>query len=729
MTGADGGDLATLLARGTAKLEKVVGNGARQVLQGLSNVGRSAGKAAKSAKLAATATKISGSAATLSLALVTQGINTAYTIAILDLIKTNTEIRDREFNRWNADYTNLINLLSQANNDIDEANRVNAENQVKFNEQLVINDQQRQQLLEAQANINDLAEDNRNKADQISILNQTLAEFRAEVEANQAEADDVIDDLVAQGNSIEEQLATAQANIVQIEDVITRLLNQVAAQQTKIDDMEANILRLSDLADFYRAEFIALREDVEQGRELTEAQISSLGARLTLAERKLRTAQSSVGSGIAVREAANTQNKILDLASVLAGLGSYAPTITATNIYNNTSGFESEYADLISQVNAGGAVNQEQLDDFRDNLLDGFANIPIPGLGLTVAAGLSTTINQTTRSAISSAVESGVCSSTQPGGCMQNNVFQPLNQRFDGLVNSAGTAFSAANFTILNAMQPVLNTVKTTTDTIKGVVNATNAVVNNATHGLAAIQNFASKAWEATGADKILNAITTAVVIHNGVQLSTNLTATIGETASVVLDAMGIQDETGNPIDVNGFIRAKLNNLLTTLLGAETYAALTQKLATYNRIYQASANVLDAANDLFDSARSVAESTAENTGKIGNALLEAGVVYEDAYDEMAERISPQSRAQRRLERFRQGLEEIEDTVSTVGNIASEVVSTKDSFTELKEAKEEWQEEKQAVIDEIKTQKAETKTASQAETDVTDTDFDRTESGT
>ena len=73
--------------------------------------------------------------------------------------------------------------------------------------------------------------------------------------------------------------------------------------------------------------------------------------------------------------------------------------------------------------------------------------------------------------------------------------------------------------------------------------------------------------------------------------------------------------------------KAKMTELLSSVIGATNYEALTKKIAAANRIYQSAANVLDLTRSLFDSARNVAELTAENTGKIGNALRESGAVY------------------------------------------------------------------------------------------------------
>lgn len=263
-----------------------------------------------------------------------------------------------------------------------------------------------------------------------------------------------------------------------------------------------------------------------------------------------------------------------------------------------------------------------------------------------------------------------------------------------GGASNGGTSFapgSQANTQIAGLINdafvqnPLLQRIDTTTQ-------ASRSILSNANHGLERIQNFASTAWEAARGDKILNAVSTVLLIHNGVMLSRNLGQTIGDAASVTLNALGIQDETGSPIDVNQFVGGKIQELLTSLLGQQNYEQLTQKIASANRVYQSTANLLDTTQALFDSARTISELTAENTGKIGNALKESGAVYENAYEDFVETINPQNVTQRRLERFRQGLEQIEDNVSTVSQISSEVVQTRENFTQLREEKETWQTE-------------------------------------
>ena len=262
---------------------------------------------------------------------------------------------------------------------------------------------------------------------------------------------------------------------------------------------------------------------------------------------------------------------------------------------------------------------------------------------------------------------------------------------------------------------PILQRIDTTTQTSRGILSS-------ATHGLERIQSFAATAWEATRGDKILNAVSTVLLIHNGVMLSRNLGQTIGDAASTTLQALGIDDPEGNPIDVNQFVGGKIQELLTSLLGQQNYEDLTRRIASANRVYQSTANLLDTTQSLFDSARTIAELTAENTGKIGNALKESGAVYESAYDDFVEQINPQNVTQRRLERFRQGLEQIEDNVSTVSQISSEVVQTRENFTQLREEKNQWQAEFNELQQTLATERKEEKDDVQVTANISSSDF-------
>ncbi len=382
-----------------------------------------------------------------------------------------------------------------------------------------------------------------------------------------------------------------------------------------------------------------------------------------------------------------------------------------------------------SRLGEVSSVNDQQYRDVLDRLKD----IPVLTSGAVVGAlnptlttisdHASLSVDQTTPSAISEAAASGVCSTTQPGGCMNTNVTKPLQDQAGKMINAAGTAYSAANNLLLSDMKGTLGDIGKTVTTIKNVTNTTLGVVQHAKHGLEAIQNFASTAWKAAHGDKVMAGITTALTVHNAMMLSNNLGQTIAEAGSVTLSAIGIKDEQGNAFDIGAIVKGKMTEILTNILGAEQYAALTVRVAKANRIYQASVNVLDTTRALFDSARSIAELTAENTGKIGNALKESGAVYETAYSDFVEKVNPQSAAMRKLERFREGLETVEAGVSTISQISSEVVETKDNFEQLKQEKEEWKKEVETAIEEKAVVKEAEKKEAQVSVDIDELDFD------
>ena len=159
-------------------------------------------------------------------------------------------------------------------------------------------------------------------------------------------------------------------------------------------------------------------------------------------------------------------------------------------------------------------------------------------------------------------------------------------------------------------------------------------------------------------------------------------------------------------------------------VGEAKYKALTVKLAAANRIYQSGANLLDTVRSLANSAHSVAEITVQHTGEIGNALRESGVVAENAYDEMIEKVNPHSAAISKLANFSDTLDNVEDAFSSIGNVSSEVVEIRENVTQLRDEKKQFldtiEEEKKVLKQETEQDKED----SEAKTDVEDIDFEK-----
>ncbi len=718
-----GRNILEAIASGAAKFEGIKGNGIRSAIDGLNNLGKGAAKNLDKIKgLGSAVANNAGAIMTVSSLALGIG-NSLISIGTLKLIEQDRKNNEFALNALSRDYTSMMNFVSQNRNDIAIAQAANATNQATIQEQQNVNAYQYQQILEAQTQLNSLVNTNREQTQQIANANATLTAYRTQVDELEDDITEFKTDLTNQAIELESALVQAEAINTDQAAMIEYLGRWNNAQQTQIDSLELQINDLVEVSRYWQTEFNDLRQElglIETPSLLT----GSLSKRtIYVTENEASTVGAGAGAAAATAGTVDSQNGILDLASGLAGVSTQVPPITAEDVRGGTSTFNDTLTDLIDQIDISNAVEASDIQSIRDGVKADMESVIPVLLGASVVPSLDLLRTQTSAPAIQQAAAAGVCDSSKPGGCLDTNIKQPLQGQIGNLINAGGTAFSAANNAILSQMQPVLNAVNSTVTTIKNTTNTTLGLVSHADYGLEKIQNYASTAWQAAQGDKIMAGITTALTIHNAMMLSSNLGQTIAEAGNITLSAIGIKDEEGNPFDIGAIVQGKTTEILTNFLGAENYAALTTRIAKINRIYQASVNVLDTTYALFDSARSVQELTASYTGKIGNALKEAGQVYEDAYEEMLETVNPQSAAMRKLETFRNGIDNVEQVVSTVSQISSEVVETRENFQQLKTEKEAWQAEVTTVVEEQVVAREEAHTAVQVSADIDDTDFD------
>ena len=287
---------------------------------------------------------------------------------------------------------------------------------------------------------------------------------------------------------------------------------------------------------------------------------------------------------------------------------------------------------------------------------------------------------------------------------------------------------AGANGVKLDALNLLLNGTGVAQDAgILGIVKNTNDAVRSTTYGLAKIQKYAETAWKVTRADKVMAGVSMALTVHNAMMLSNNLLSTVSEATNMTLNALGIRDEEDKPINLGAAVNNMINKALVGLVGEAKYAEITARIAKANRIYQAGINLLDTTYSLFDSARTVAELTGEYTGKIGNALREAGVVYEDAYEEFTEKINPQNTAMRKLGSFRDKIEVVENAFDSVSQISGSVLEVKETVGQITEEKTELKTEIDNFLKEQNEEKDEAKAEVQVTTDISNADFDPGES--
>ena len=703
-------------ANGNAKWSAVKHSGARQPLPDLSKIGKVTGDNVKSVNLATKGAKISGGGLGVLAGLVNLGATLALNKLTVDILDNRIEAEARGA-RQQIDVVNssMLRLYDKQQGDIDA---VLAE--IETNNETI--EQNRSELEVVRFDIANAQRTNDELVTEVNQANDSIRELRTanqelveEINASNLENQETFDNLTAQAQELETQLDKAV-------EIIAQQQADLNLQAAKIQRLEVRTTELEEQFRSLSLSYVLLREDYFQFKDIVESEFGIAFEDITSLENQVanlqKTSTSSTGGagGAAAGAAAQGQTSILELTSKLTGTDVDTPEITRNDIFNNTTIFQDTFQNLLTQLDSGASMNPEQLEQLRTDINTDFSTLLTTGLGVSVIPALGLIQEQTTERKLVDATKSGICESLNgQGSCPATPGNPNPTQGLKGLKDAL-----AGNMDRINA---TLNT------TILGFVQNTNSVVNSTTHGLAKIQSFAETAWRVTKADKIMQGVSLAMTIHNGMMLSNNLLSTVSEALNMTLNALNIRDETDSPIDLGAAVGSKIKDLVESMIGTEGYAELTARIAKANRIYQSSINVLDTTYSLFDSARNVAELTAENTGKIGNALRESGAVYEDAYEEFLEKVNPQNVSMRKLDKFREVLDDAEDVFSTINQVSSEVVEFKENVVQLRTEKVELREEITTALETQVEEKDTVKTQNLVGAEVSENDFDRFQDNT
>ncbi|PSB05602.1 hypothetical protein C7B62_24855 [Pleurocapsa sp. CCALA 161] len=702
------------------------GNGTTGSLAGINAVANTAGNGAG---VAQTAAKVGGTSGG-SIMLLGNLVQIAGTLA---LNKATVDIMDA---RIEAEATGSRQALDQINNTmlrLYEKNNgeIAAASQDIENQNAVIANTQ-QQVYIAQSDISQLRSQNSDIYSKLEDANQTIYQLQVQnVEARQ-EIANLQNELTEAKVEFTKTLDSVETQLNSALEVIEILKADIESQDSRIATLEGKTYALEEKMLIYEIEsrnmqyaFQDLREDLdaleqedEEEALLKEIKSKLASAKLIIEQHRAAKNRRSGSGAAAMGQAAAAQTGVLELTNKLSSpdlnTTPVPTTITREDLQNNPQTFRDRFEALLDRISPN-AVTPEQIEDLQTGIRTGVATDLTAIFGSMIVPRLDNIADATSEPKIAKGVQTGICNSLNGGSCPPTPTNPNPTQGLQGMNDGLNAKLAG-----LDLLQGAA---------ILGYVKNTNEAVRHAKYGLEAVQGFADKAWKATHADKILNGITTALVVHNAIMLSSNLGQTIGDATSSVLNAIGIKDSEDNPIDVNTVIRAKMTELISSVIGSENYAALTKKIAAANRIYQSAANVLDLTRSLFDSARNVAELTAENTGKIGNALREAGAVYEDAYDLMQEKVNPQNQAQRRLEGLANTLGDLAEGASAIAEVSEEVIETKENIIQLKAERKQLEDETKLFLDAEKVKKDEAKAESQAETELAKIDFARDESDT
>jgi hypothetical protein len=209
-------------------------------------------------------------------------------------------------------------------------------------------------------------------------------------------------------------------------------------------------------------------------------------------------------------------------------------------------------------------------------------------------------------------------------------------------------------------------------------IDKTTKLITSITTGIAEKLGSVSK-WLRLG--QLMSVLTFIGVLHNALMLSRSVGETFLSMVSNGLAVFGIKDDGGNPYDLSSLIGKSVEETVKTVIGNENYTNLSANYKKANRIYQAAANLGNSIQALRFSVISALETVGGWNARIGNALKKYGVLGDSAYPWM----NPSPNFDNR---FMRGLETVENAVSQIDSVASEVLSAQETVAEIGRQKTE-----------------------------------------
>ena len=356
-----------------------------------------------------------------------------------------------------------------------------------------------------------------------------------------------------------------------------------------------------------------------------------------------------------------------------------ANTINVTN--SNT-----KIKDLTSKITAleTAQVDTTQVEKLRTDISKDTQTIIAATLGTLVLPKLELVNNNTSPTAISSATNNALCQqAANPNSCLNTSLGNSIKNNLGNIASGINAGASAAN-TALN------------TNILNRVTDIQNKV-NSSTFGLQATKQFLDKAWNATGADKVLNAMNTVLALHNAYMLSRNLGQSIGDAASSILSAFNIKDSSGEEIDVNKFLSNRITDFVNKTIGAENAQALSTVLLSTNRIIVSAQGVISSVRGIKDAIQNGQEIIANRVGFLGNSFMSQGLLEEDSFPWM----ETNNNFRNPFARFNQQVGNVQEFVDEINELAATGIEVKDNFSELTDEIENFSEARTELEESLK----------------------------
>lgn len=611
----------------------------------------------------------------------------------ITVLENRVLVNERNFDSVRASATEARQM---ANDALYAGNRANQKIQV-INEQSLVN-----QAVNAAVNA----------VNSSSSLSSATQQQQQQISQVKSKVDQGLDELWQQITQIQNTQVTGTSSSTAQNNRIDTYYGQVQELQQKISQQSLSVQNLNNTV-------LSIQTSVTNGVQIAnsglnaqiQAQIGQLQGQITqlkvltpstntdafnaqvqgqitqLRSQVTEIAQTKTADTTSDAYKKQVQSQIDQLQGQIGGLTA-KPTLTPTEVNQ-----------LREQLkNPLNPVKQQDVDQMKDTLkrIEAFQPL-IPGLIIPAIAATPIKVGEFSGPAkadLENAATTGVCRSTQPGGCMRKTIDPIENavnrngdllQRNGSLLDKINAGLSGLNTGLITGMNNTVNAINGKLG--PAIPGGIGTVLQNLANGFNSFVKWSQ-------IDRLLGILNLWVSMHNAYMLSSNLMQTLFSTMDTVLSAFGLamKDTEGHDIGIGQLVGNSFEAMMRQVFGIEEWKLIKAEVAAANRIYQSAINVVYSVTSILDATRNILEVVGSYVGKIGNALKKSGAVLEKSYSWMHTDLTAMTATSAKWEKLYQDIQNTETVVSSIGMVAGDVVSIKDTVKSMKDTRKSIEED-------------------------------------
>lgn len=191
--------------------------------------------------------------------------------------------------------------------------------------------------------------------------------------------------------------------------------------------------------------------------------------------------------------------------------------------------------------------------------------------------------------------------------------------------------------------------------------------------------------------DRAMSLVTLTASLHNTFMLSNAVKETfldildnVFNTGFNLAPSLFISPDGDGAINARQYFSSSFDKFFGGLFGVTEWTALKAQWKAYSTIYSSSTNAYDNLRSIHNDSQELLNRVRKDTGELGNALLDEGLISEDNWEYRDTEKRVKSKSLLRLERMNQGLEALDTKLEALEQVTQLVLNITNTAKEIKE---------------------------------------------